>query len=85
MPTKTQRLGRWLTQPANLTFAVALAGIIFTLLFWAITNRFEPTFVATFGTMLTASGLLAGRSQSEPERPLPAEPTAPPLSNGDGK
>lgn len=82
MPTKTQRLARWASQPANLTFAVALAGIVFTLLFWAITDRFEPTFVATFGTMLTASGLLAGRQQ-EPPKPHPVEPTAPPLTEGD--
>lgn len=71
MPSKTQRLTRWASQPANLTFAVALAGIIFTTIFWAATDRLEPTLVATFGTMLTASGLLAGRQQ-EPPKPLPA-------------
>jgi hypothetical protein len=37
------RLGRWASSPANLTFAVALAGIVFTRVFWAITDRFEPT------------------------------------------
>lgn len=73
-----ERFARWASVPANLTFAVGLGGILFTLIFWAITDRFEPTFVATFGTMLTASGLLAGRQQ-EPKAPLPPEPTAPPI------
>jgi hypothetical protein len=65
---RADRLARWASQPANLTFAVALAGIVFTTAFWAITSRFEPTLVATFGGMLTASGLLAGR------QPPPADP-----------
>lgn len=78
------RLARWGSSPANLTFAVALGGIVFTLVFWAITDRFEPTFVATFGTMLTASGLLAGRQQAQPPKPPPAEPTSPPLTEGEG-
>lgn len=75
-----RRAGRWVTaSPANMTFAGAWAGILFTVVFWTITDRLEPTFVATFGGLLTASGLLAGRQQ-EPPRPLPGEPTAPSLT-----
>lgn len=76
------RFVRWMSTPANATFALAWVGIIFTLVFWAVTNRLEPTFVALFGSLLTASGLLAGRQQ-QPPRPPDAEPTSPPLSEGD--
>jgi hypothetical protein len=67
------RFGRWLAIPANLTFAIALGGIVFTAAFWAITNRIEPTLVATFGMLLTASGLLAGRDAGAPPKPPPED------------
>jgi hypothetical protein len=67
------RFGRWLVIPANLTFAVGIAGIVFTAAFWAITTRIEPTLVATFGTLLMASGLLAGRDADPPPKPPPQD------------
>lgn len=76
----TSNLARWLSNPANATFALAWLGILFTVCFWAITGRLEPSFVALFGTLLTTSALLTGRSQpGPPDQP----PTAPPLTEGD--
>lgn len=69
-----ERFIRWASNPANLTFAVSLTGVVATFIFWMATNRLEPTFVATFGGMLTASGLLAGRQDAakveKPPEPL---------------
>lgn len=76
------RLMTWISRHANapdVTFAVAILGIITTLT-GALTHLIDAAtvtaFVATFGSMLSISGVLNAQSRGRAQPKLP--PDAPP-------